>query len=247
MNQGYQDEKSAQSYLEFLGSKNGRLQQKYLYRGLEPLLPQNPDAAILDAACGPGWLLALLAPKYNNLSGFDASPFLLDLAKKVAPRSKLKIADLTLESPFPKTNFDCIILNMAAPDLQDLNTAFFNLSAMLKTQGQLIITLPNPSLTYPMAVWKRGFLGLALGQKPELKLTGKKTASGQKITREFGKNKISSFFYSLDDYHKAATGTNLKEKNLIEIRSETDSPNFDLTYQLFRYPLLLVLVFEKTA
>jgi len=247
MNQGYQEEKPARKYLEFLGSKNGQLQQKYLYQGLKPFLPQNPDAVILDAACGPGWLMAMLALHYKNLSGFDASPFLLEIAKKTAPQSKLKIADITRETPFAENSFDCIVLNMAAPDLKDIKTAFLNLQAMLKSHGRLLVALPNPDLTYPAAVWKRGILGRLLGQKPELKFTHAKPESGQIITREFGKNKIASFYYSLNDYHQAALGARLKEKNLIEIRSETDSPNFDLTYQLFRYPLLLVLEFEKTA
>lgn len=247
MNQGYQEEKAARKYLEFLSSKNGRLQQKYLYQGLKPLLPKNPDAAILDAACGPGWLLAMLAPNHKNLAGFDASPFLLEMAKKAAPGAKLKITDITRETPFAENSFDCIVLNMAAPDLKNINTAFLNLQAMLKSQGRLLVTLPNPNLTYPMAIWKRGILGRLLGKKPELKFTHAKPGAGQIITREFGKNKITSFYYSLNDYHQAALGARLKEKSLVELRSQTDSPDFDLTYQLFRYPLLLVLEFEKTA
>ena len=245
MNQGYQDEKTAQDYLEFLASKNGQLQQKFLYQALRPLLPDKPETAILDAACGPGWLLALLALKYKNLWGFDASPVLLSRAKKIAPEATLKLTDISKQTPFPEKKFDCIILNMAAPDLEDLDTVFFKLSSILQNSGRLIVTLPNPNLTYPVAVWKKGVLAKLLGQKPELKFTGKKIASGQKITREFGKNKIASYYYSFEDYHQAAVKAGLKEKNLTEIRSATDSPDFDLTYQLFRYPLLLALVFEK--
>lgn len=245
MNQGYQAKNEIRSYLKFLDSNNGRLQQKFLYQALTPLLPQRPKAAILDAACGPGWLLAALSPLYQNLTGFDASPDLVALAKKMAPRANLQIADVTHGLPFAPQSFDCAVLNMAAPDIHDLKTAFKNLSLVLKPSSSLILTVPNPELTYPKAVWKRGFLGKLTGGMPELKLTGKTPETGKKIMREFGEGQIASFYYSLQDYADAGVAAGFLQKKLVEIRSETDSPDFDLTYQLYRYPLLLCLVFEK--
>ncbi|HYV33252.1 MAG TPA: hypothetical protein VE973_00175, partial [Candidatus Limnocylindria bacterium] len=93
--------------------------------------------------------------------------------------------------------------------------------------------------------WKRSLLDVLLGKKPKLKI---KTppVSGQKIQREFGKNvKIDSFFYSLDNYLKAGEDAGLKLNLKQEIKSQTDSSNFDLNYQLYRYPLILLLEFSK--
>ena len=244
---GYQDKNSIRSYLKFLNSANGRLQQKFLFEAIEPLLPRWRKAAILDAACGPGWFLAALDGRYPNLSGFDASPALASLAKKMAPGANIQIADVTHGLPFAPQSFDCIVLNMAAPDIHNLKQAFKNLSLVLKPGGRLILTLPNPDLTYPKAVWKRGLWGRLKKRLPELKLTGEQVRSGEKIEREFGKEKISSFYYSLQDYADAAANAGLTQNSLIEIRSEKDSPEFNLTYQLYRYPLLLALSFEKPA
>ncbi len=245
MNPGYQEEKFVRNYLRFLASHNGRLQQKFLYQTLRPLLPPNPQAAVLDAACGSGWLLALLRPDYQKLAGFDASPALLALAKKIAPNARLEIADVMQPLPFATDSFDCVVLNMAAPDIENLNSAFQNVARTLKPLGRLIITVPNPDLTFPKAVWKRGVLGWLLRQKPKLKISPQVWPSGQKIQREFGRIKIPSFYYTLADYARAANGAGLEQKSLIEIKSGTDSPDFDLAYQLFRYPLLLALIFEK--
>ncbi len=245
MNHGYQAKNEIRSYLKFLDSNNGRLQQKFLYQALAPLLPQRPKAAILDAACGPGWLLAALSPHYSNLAGFDSSPGLVALAKKIAPGANLQVADVTHGLPFNPQSFDCAVLNMAAPDIQNLKLAFKNLFLVLKPSGKLILTIPNPELTYPKAVWKRGFWGRLNKRMPELKFTGKIPKTGEKIMREFGGGQIASFYYSLQDYADAGVASGFSQKKLVEIKSETDSPEFDLTYQLYRYPLLLCLVFEK--
>jgi len=245
MNQGYQAKNEIRNYLKFLDSENGRLQQKFLYRAILPLLPQRPKAAILDAACGPGWLLAALTPHYQNLSGFDASPGLVALAKKMAPSANLQIADVMHGLPFAPESFDCVVLNMAAPDIRNLKLAFKNLFLVLKPSGSLVVTVPNPELTYPKAVWKRTVWGRLRKQKPRLKFTNAAPASGEKIMREFGEGQIPSFYYSLQDYADAGAAAGFSQKKLVEIKSETDSPDFGLTYQLYRYPLLLCLVFEK--
>lgn len=244
---GYQDKQSVRGYLKFLNSTNGQLQQKFLFAAIEPLLPRWNKAAILDAACGSGWFLAILANRYSNLSGFDASPFLAELAKKTIPNANIQIADITQGLPFPPHHFDCIVLNMAGPDICNLKLAFHNLSLVLKPDGRLIISLPHPELTYPKAVWKRGIWGWLKNNLPKLKMTGAKLRGGQKIEREFGETKISSYYYSLQDYADAAANAGLAQKTLVEIRSKEDSAEFNLTYQLYRYPLLLVLSFEKFA
>jgi len=106
------------------------------------------------------------------------------------------------------------------------------------------MTIPNPGLTYPAAVWKRSFMDILLRRKPKLKMR-KAPKGGETIEREFGDCKISSHFYPLSDYVTAASKSNIKLKANIEIKSQTDSQDFDLRYQLFRYPLLLLLEFEK--
>ena len=244
MNNGYQDPQTSKNYLSFLNSPNGQLQQQFLWEAISGVLPKDLQIKILDAGCGPGWLCQKLAATYSQVYGCDSSKTLIDFAEKLNPGNTFKVCDLTETLPFEKNFFDVCILNMVAPDLNNLDMAFKNIFQTLRPQGKLIVTIPNPACTYPAAVWKRGILGVIFGCKPKLKF--KKIQTSQKqILREFGKYKILSNYYSLEDYKKSAKLAGFALTNLKEIKSTEDSPNFNLKYQLFRYPLLLLLCFEK--
>jgi len=245
MDNDYQLELSAIKYLDFLNSPNGQTQKKVLADAILKVLPKNPRSAILDAGCGPGWLAANLKKHCQSVEACDSSDFLIKVAKVEFPNINFQVADLNKPLPYLKNFFDCVILNMVAPDLGAPDGAFKNLCAVLKPDGKLIITIPNPRLTYPAAVWKRGVLGFILRQKPQLKIKNP-PLEGKKIQREFGENiKIGSYYHSLPYYIQTAKNAGLKLKQQQEIKSQTDSPNFDLTYQLYRYPLILLLEFEK--
>jgi SAM-dependent methyltransferase len=241
---GYQDPKTAQKYLDFLNSVNGQIQQQVLFYAIRYRLPDNKAISILDAGCGQGWLTGVLKKDFVHLKACDASEFLIRSAKITYPRTEFIVAPLDKPLPYPERSFDFVILNMAAPDLENLSLAFRNLSAVIKPGGKLIMTVPNPKYTYPVAEWKRSLADFLLRRKPTLKIKIP-PASGTKIQREFGKSKIYSYFYTLDDYINAATASGFSFATRDDIRSNTDSPNFDLNYQLFRYPLFQLLEFKK--
>ncbi len=244
MESAYQEPKEAQKYLNFLDSPNGRVQRQILSASILARLPKNHDAKILDAACGPGWLTKILSTNFTHAEGCDISPVLIQTAQKNSPQINFKIVDILKPIPYGVNFFDTIILNMAGPDLADLATAFKNLSAVLKPAGQILITIPNPAYTYPAAVWKRSWLDILLGKKPQLKI--KTPPKAGHINREFNKGQtIASYFYSLNDYLTAANKAGLQHAQTTELRSQTDSLNFDLNYQMYRYPLILLLEFSK--
>lgn len=238
----------AKIYQEFLASRDGLIQQNVLYTAIVKLLPENRNLKILDAACGTGWLAGRLAENFTQISACDCSKELLAAATAAWPRLEFKIADLEQPLPYPSNYFDFVILNMAAPDLKNLSAAFANLSRITKPGGRLIVTAPNPELTYPAAVWKRSWLDILLFRKPKLikKIPPK---SGNLIQREFVPKslRLDSYYYSLDDYMKAANNAGFSRKLTQQLRSESDSPDFDLAYRLYRYPLLLLLEFEKSV
>lgn len=245
MENTYQDPKIAQVYLDFLDSENGQLQQKFLWEAIYSVLPKGDDLNILDAACGSGWLTHKLSSIYKNAQGCDSSLWLINLAQKQYPQIVFWQTDITLGLPKFENNFlNLIILNMAATDLDNLEEAFKNLSEKLKPNGKLIFTLPNPYYTYPIAEWKRGFWDFLFQRKPKLKI---KTpyVSRKNIKREFCGQKIISNFHTLEDYLLIANKNNLRLFEIKEIKSVKDSPKFNLQYQLFRYPLFLLLIFEK--
>lgn len=251
----YQDEFTALKYLDFLNSYNGQLQQHFLFEAILPKIPKNPPRfapgeaghgiKILDAGCGSGWLSGELKKHYPDVSACDASEFFIKFAKANYNGIKFKVASLDRPLPYPHNCFDVAILNMVAPDLEKLEMAFKNLAPVIRPSGKLLMTIPNPKYTYPAAEWKRSVLDVLLGRKPGLKIKNP-PLSGEKIQREFGKDvKIKSYYYSLVNYITAAKSAHLELRNTAEIRSEKDSADFNLAYQLHRYPLLLLLEFEK--
>ncbi len=243
----YQDANSAIKYLDFLNSPNGQIQQNILWQAISPRLPKNPDSKILDAGCGPGWLACKLREHYPNTEACDSSGLFIKFAKTHCPNILFKETGLLQPLPYPPNNFDVIILNMVAPDLANLDLAIKNIATNLKPGGKLIMTVPNPKYSYPAAVWKRSFLDILLGKKPKLILNTPPPA-GQKIQREFScRNFIPSFYYTLENYQKAARTAALTQTHLEEIKSLSDSKKFDLNYQLYRYPLLLLLEFSKLS
>lgn len=244
MRNDYQDLKNAQIYTDFLDSANGIIQQKILAESIIKALPASPEALILDAACGNGWLAAQIKPSRPKTYACDSSGTLIAIGKTRFPAVEFSHADLLKELPYPPGFFDAIILNMAAPDISDLIPALKNLAIKLKPGGQLLITVPNPYYTYPAAVWKRTLNDIFLFRKPRL-IIDKEYFGPTQITREFNGHKIASNFYSLNDYFSAAASAGLTLHRFTELKSQTDSAEFDLNYQMFRYPLILLMEFKK--
>ena len=204
MDTPYQDPISAIKYLDFLNSTNGQIQQKVLLNAIRPKLGNNYLQIILDAACGSGWLAGALKKDYKHIEACDASDFLIKFAKVNHPGVNFKTATLNKPLPYEKNVFDVAVLNMAAPDLEDLGGALKNVADVIKSGGSLLMTVPNPIYTYPAAEWKRSWTDVLLGKKPTLRILSL-VASGQKVQREFGASgKITSYYYTLPTYIEAA-------------------------------------------
>ncbi len=244
MSKGYQDQMGALSYLNFLNSENGKFQQEVLFAAISKHILKNPEAEILDAACGPGWLTKKLSLTHRKTQGCDASDELINYAKKNHKGLEFKIADLEQSLPYAVSSFDSIILNMAAPDIEKLEAAYKILFQALKIGGQLLVTIPNPYYTFPVGEWKRNFLDIILRGEPEL--VTKPYSGPKKIQREFNKGeKISSYYHTLPEYINNARSAGLTLVHTEEIKSSTDDKKFSLRYALYRYPLFLLLEFAK--
>jgi ubiquinone/menaquinone biosynthesis C-methylase UbiE len=166
----YQNPATGQKYLEYLNSPDGLFQQKLLGDAILKHLPEDRSLRILDAACGSGWFTFELSKKFEHTQGFDSSEFLLHQAKQQHPELNIIKANLLEELPYPDNYFDVIILNMAITDVEDIAKLFSNLSRILKPNGKLITTIPNPSYAFPVGVWKRGLLRWVFRLKPVLKI-----------------------------------------------------------------------------
>ncbi len=244
MSNGYQNPKKAQIYEDFLASTNGQIQREILTKALLSALPSSPQTAILDAASGNGWLAADLKNIYDKVYGCDGSAALISSARQRYKAVEFSHCDLCGDLPYPAGFFDAVILNMAAPDIEDLNTAVKNLTGKLKFGGKFLMTIPNPYYSYPVAVWKRSLIDVLLFRKPQLKIN-RSYFGPKEIQREFNGKKIDSHFYTMSDYLGPAGNAGLGLTKIHELKSQTDGKQFDLNYEMYRFPLILMLEFKK--
>lgn len=111
-------------------------------------LPLPADAQILEAGCGTGGNLAMLA-RYGHVYGMEANADAINLAmaKGVA---EVRAGYLPNDIPFPEKNFDLIALFDVLEHVDDDAAALRALRARLKPGGWLLVTVP----AYPF-LWSR--------------------------------------------------------------------------------------------
>lgn len=235
----FEDDRSAKNYLAFLNSTDGKIQQEILLKTLRPKI--TVGQTILDAACGNGWLTNALWRDGFNIVGCDASDALLDTARREFSNLEFTHADVTEQLPYSQNSFDVVIVNMSAQDVSDLAAMYKHIRTVLKIDGTLLVTVPNPSFAFPIGAWKRGLVGALLGQKPKLKLRPEGFAKADPS------KPVANFVRPLSEYLNAAINADLVFTRLEEIKSDIDSNAFDLNYRLFRYPLMLCLEFRKLS
>ncbi|MEC4892941.1 MAG: methyltransferase domain-containing protein [Oscillatoria sp. PMC 1051.18] len=119
----YQDERSSQLWLEFVG--------KYFLADL------SPSSRILDVGCGKGELVNELINKGYQASGIDLSEEMLNFARQNAPRGEFIVGDIcSLEMP---PTYQAIISSSTVFNyilsLEDLEKAFRNVYNALLAKG----------------------------------------------------------------------------------------------------------------
>ena len=241
----YHHPDGATAYNRYLASPEGVSQQQILNSVFLQELSQSKPLRTLDAGCGTGWLTNTLHSAGYTTHACDASATLLEVAQKNYPHIHFLHADIQKKLPFQTAYFDCIVLNMVIADVQHPGVAFKNLADLLTAQGSMLITLPNPYLTQPVGMWKRGFKKLING-KPELKLIPK-NYWGQIHQTHAWSSGLGTYFRPLADYIADARQAGLYVNRLTDIQSPHDSTSFDLYYKLHRFPILLLVEFKKLS
>ncbi len=242
----YNSQLGSRQYEDFTNSESGQFQQKILLDYILASLDRNPKQKILDAGCGSGWLTHALAGLFADVCGCDASAELIAYAKNKYPKQEFLVCDLTANLPFEKNSVDAIVANMSLHDMDNVPQALENFKLITKPGGKLVITISNPYYSLPVGVWKRGILGRLLLKKPKL-LLRPYFYFKNKTDRKFGwGDNITSHFYSLAEYINWAVDNGFALTQMREIQAKTDSPNFNLQYQLYRFPYILLLEFKKS-
>lgn len=107
---------------------------------------------ILDAGCGSGPLSAALLERGAVVTGFDASPAMLGLARqRLGPDADLHVADLGRALPFADDTFDDVVVSLVLHYLRDWSAPLAELRRVLRPGGRLLLSVYHPT------VYKMGY------------------------------------------------------------------------------------------
>jgi len=106
---------------------------------------------VLDAGCGPGLYAAELLGAGASVTGFDASPLMVDLARqRLGEAARIDLACLGERLPYPDETFDRAVCALTIHHVQNRAAAFAELHRVLVPGGRLVV-----STTHPTADWLR--------------------------------------------------------------------------------------------
>ncbi|MFD4673652.1 class I SAM-dependent methyltransferase [Lentzea sp. NPDC058450] len=99
---------------------------------------------ILDAGCGAGPLLVELKTRGADVSGFDRSRGMLDLARRRVPDADLRVADIAEPLPYADAEFDDVVVSLVLHYLGDWGPSLAELHRVVKPGGRLLISVDHP-------------------------------------------------------------------------------------------------------
>ncbi|MGW4501083.1 class I SAM-dependent methyltransferase [Micromonospora sp. NPDC004336] len=100
---------------------------------------------ILDAGCGSGPLFEALRARGAVVTGFDASPAMVELARKrLGEDADLRVADLGQPLPFDDGAFDDVVASLVLHYLRDWKAPLSELRRVLRPGGRLLLSVNHP-------------------------------------------------------------------------------------------------------
>jgi SAM-dependent methyltransferase len=252
MDNAYRSPQKSQAYQDFLGSSQGQEFQAVLgeafLKAVTNSVAKTENFSLLDAGCGDGWLAQKIFQHFPSaqISGFDLSQPLIDKAKRLAPQINFQTADLNLPFPFEPASFDIVLASMVLHDTDNEIAALKNLAASLKPGGTLLASIVNPYYGYPVGEWKRGLWGFLFRQRPKLKLNRSYNRLAQlpKVSFAWREN-LHSYFTPLSRHLEAIKQAGMYLESLDELSSQSRGTEYGLGFQLYQYPILLLMQLRK--
>ena len=100
--------------------------------------------ALLDVGCGGGFALLLAARRGATVSGLDATPALLDIARERVPAASLAVGDLEDPLPFDAGAFDVVTAFNSVQYAADPVAAVKNMSELVRPGGLVSLLVWGP-------------------------------------------------------------------------------------------------------
>jgi SAM-dependent methyltransferase len=107
------------------------------------------DLRVLDAACGPGFYAEELADRGADVTAFDASAVMVDLARaRLGEWAAVDRAVLGAALPYPDDAFDLIVCALAIHYADDRSAAFTEFFRVLRPGGALVVSTQHPVMDW---------------------------------------------------------------------------------------------------
>jgi ubiquinone/menaquinone biosynthesis C-methylase UbiE len=116
--------------------------------GTLSLLPDVAGNAVLDAGCGSGIYAEGFAAHGARVTGLDASPRMIDLARRNVPTGNFLRHDLRDPLPFPDGSFDLAVCALVLDHIGELVPVYRELYRVLIGGGVLACSFSHPFLDY---------------------------------------------------------------------------------------------------
>ncbi|MDO8583807.1 MAG: class I SAM-dependent methyltransferase [bacterium] len=142
----------AEWYGRHIDSGASAFQREIIFPGALRLLDPKPNGTYLDVACGQGAFMRLAAQKSGaHMVGFDASPSLIEQAKKTASKKEeYGIADATdFADLFDREAFDGATCLMAIQNIDEISQVFQQVASVLKPGSPFVIVMNHPCFRQP--------------------------------------------------------------------------------------------------
>lgn len=104
---------------------------------------------VLDAGCGSGPLAAELVRRGAVVTGLDASPAMVELARRrLGDDVPLHVADLARPLPFADDSFDDVVASLVLHYLEDWSGPLAELRRVLRPGGRLLVSVNHPTVRF---------------------------------------------------------------------------------------------------
>ena len=108
--------------------------------------------SVLDAGCGSGAHAAALVERGADVSGFDLSDGLLEIARRrLGDTVPLQQADLTKALPYGDARFDLIVSALALHYVEDWTKPLGEFLRILRVGGRLVFSTHHPFMDHQFA------------------------------------------------------------------------------------------------
>ncbi len=126
-------------------NETGLFNAHYARPAVLDLLGDVAGRRILDAGCGHGPIAADLLDRGAEVSGFDASPAMVALAReRLGPDVPVLVADLTETLPYATGEFDDVVAALVLHYLEDWSGSLAELHRVLRPGGRLVLAVNHP-------------------------------------------------------------------------------------------------------